>query len=259
MDRPEATSRRAASGTAASGSEVDGKAASGKAVGRTAVDSRAVGRGAAWGRVWLCAAALAAIALAGCGSIPASSTGATSAASPKPSPSPSVSPGAAATQVALCQHTAAVTGLEIIRNHVLRVPQLQAAFPPEITVTTPARARAAARALCALPAFPRGVVNCPALIVGTSYLLRFTVDGRLLPAVSIEATGCEVVTGVGPARWAVKSPGFWRALATVSNLRPPNRAVFSGGSISSCQPASSRPDQINGCPALTKPNSVAAP
>jgi hypothetical protein len=244
MERPEATSRTVASGTA---------------VGRSTVGGRAVGRGAAWGRVWLCAAALVAIALAGCGSIPASSTGATSAASPKASPSPSVSPGAAATQVALCQHTAAVTGLEIIRNHVLRVPQLQSAFPPEITITTPARARAAARALCALPPFPRGVFNCPALIVGTSYLLRFTVDGRLLPAVSIEATGCEVVTGVGPARWAVKSPGFWRALATVSNLRPPNRAVFSGGSISSCQPAASRPDQINGCPALSKPDSVAVP
>jgi hypothetical protein len=259
MDRPEATSRRAVGGGAVGSTAASGKAAGRTATGGTAASGREAGRGAAWGRVWLCAAALAAIALAGCGSIPASSTGATSAASPKASPSPSVSSGAAATQVALCQHTAAVTGLEIIRNHVLRVPQLQAAFPPEITITTPARARAAARALCALPAFPRGVFNCPALIVGTSYLLRFTVDGRLLPAVSIEATGCEVVTGVGPARWAVKSPGFWRALATASNLRPPNRAVFSGGRISSCQPASSRPDQINGCPALTKPNSAAAP
>ncbi|MGA8455679.1 MAG: hypothetical protein WB800_09765, partial [Streptosporangiaceae bacterium] len=100
MDRPEATSRKA-------------------------VASRAAwtgGRRPGWARVWLCAAALAAIVLAGCGSISASSTGAATAASPKasssPSPSPSVSPSAAATQAALCQRTATVTGLVITRNHV---------------------------------------------------------------------------------------------------------------------------------------------
>jgi hypothetical protein len=241
MDRPGITSRTAAGGTAAGGT-------------------------AAWARTWLCAAAaLAAIMLAGCGSIPASSTGAAPAASPtaspspSPSPSPSVSPGAAATQAALCQHTATVTGLELLRNHVMRVPQLQIAFPDQVTVATPAQARAVARALCALPPFPSGVFHCPALIVGTTYLLRFTAGGRRLPAVSIEATGCEVVTGVGPARWAAKSPGFWRTLATASNMSPPGRAVFSGGGISSCQPASSRSAGINGCPAQTKPDSAAVP
>jgi hypothetical protein len=229
MDRPEATSRGPAGGRAG------------------------------WGRVWLCAAALAAIVLAGCGSIPASSTGATSPASPKASPSPSVSPSAAAVQVALCQHTGTVTGLEIVRNRVLRVPQLQVGFPNQITVTSPAHARAAARALCALPLLPRGVFNCPALTFGTTYLLRFTADGRRLPPVSIEATGCEVVTGVGSARWAAKSPGFWRTLATAANVSPPGRTAFTGGGISSCQPASSRPLQINGCPAQMKQDSAAVP
>ena len=168
MDRPGITSRTAAGG----------KAAGGTAAGGTA----------AWARTWLCAAAaLAAIMLVGCGSIPASSTGAAPAASPtaspspSPSPSPSVSPGAAATQAALCQHTATVTGLELLRNHVMRVPQLQIAFPDQVTVATPAQARAVARALCALPPFPSGVFHCPALIVGTTYLLRFTAGGRRLP------------------------------------------------------------------------------
>jgi hypothetical protein len=253
MDRPEATSRRAVGGGVA-------RRAAGGGPSRGVVGGSTAGGRAAWGRVWLCAAALAAIALAGCGSIPASSTGATSAASPKASPSPSVSPGAAAVQVALCQHTATVTGLDIMRNHVIRVPQLQIAFPPgQITVATPARARAVARALCALPPFPRGVFNCPALTFGTTYLLRFTADGRRLAAVSIEATGCEVVSGIGPARWAAKSPGFWRTLATAANVSPPGRTAFTGGSVSSCQPASSRPDQINGCPAQTKPDSAAVP
>ena len=147
----------------------------------------------------------------------------------------------------------------ITRNPVIRVPQLQAGFPNQVTVTTPAHARAAARALCALPLLPRGVFHCPNLTVGTTYLLRFTADGRRLPAVSIEATGCEVVTGVGPARWAAKSPGFWRMLARAANLSPPGRTAFTGGGTSSCQPISSRPDQINGCPAQTKPDSPAVP
>ncbi|MGC1285089.1 MAG: hypothetical protein WA895_19290 [Streptosporangiaceae bacterium] len=239
MDRPEATSRKA-------------------------VASRAAwtgGRRPGWARVWLCAAAIAAIVLAGCGSISASSTGAATAASPKasssPSPSPSVSPSAAATQAALCQRTATVTGLVITRNHVMRVPQLQVGFPNQVIVATPARARAAARALCGLPSLPRGVFHCPNLTIGSTYLLRFTADGRQLPAVSIEATGCEVVTGVGPARWAAKSPGFWRALATAANVSPPGRTAFTGGGTSSCQPISSRPDQANDCPEQNAPVSGA--
>jgi hypothetical protein len=241
MDRPEATSRKAVASRAA----------------------WAGGRRAGWARVWLCAAALAATVLAGCGSISASSTGAATAASPKasssPSPSPSVSPSAAATQAALCQHTATVTGLVITRNHVMRVPQLQAGFPNQVIVASPARARAAARAVCGLPSLPRGVFHCPNLTVGSTYLLRFTADGRQLPAVSIESTGCEVVTGVGLARWAAKSPGFWRALATAANVSPPGRTAFTGGGTSSCQPNSSRPDQANDCPAQNAPASGAVP
>jgi hypothetical protein len=212
--------------------------------------------------VWVCAAALAAIALAGCGSISASSTGATTAASPKASspsasPSPSVNPSAAATQAALCQQTATVTSLEIMHSHLMRVPQVQGYSSP-VTVITAAKARDAARALCALPLLPRGVFHCPNLTVGTTYLLSFTADGRRLPAVTIEATGCEVVTGVGPARWAAKSPGFWRALATAASLSPPGRTAFiGGGGTPSCQPTPSLPDQANDCPAQNAPASGA--
>lgn len=215
------------------------------------------GRGL-WAAAFLCATAVAALVLAGCGSIPASSTGAVSGTSPKASPSPSVSPGAAATEAALCQHTATVTGLEIVHTHVMRVPQLQIAFPEHNVVVTSAHARTVARAICALPSFPHGIINCPNLTVGTTYLLQFTADGRRLPQVSIEATGCEVITGVGPARWAAKSPGFWRTLAKAANVTPPGRTAFTGDLTSSCQP-SNRPDQINACPAQVKPNTAAAP
>jgi hypothetical protein len=127
----------------------------------------------------------------------------------------------------LCHDTSAITGLVIVREGILRVPQVQAAFPHQVTVATAARARGVARALCALPRMPSGVIYCPALLVGTTNQLRFTADGRQLPAVTIESTGCETVTGVGPNRWASHSPGFWRVLATAANLSPPGRAVFS--------------------------------
>jgi hypothetical protein len=161
------------------------------------------------------------------------------------------------TQAALCQHTATVTSLEIMHSHLMRVPQAQSGYPSPV-ITTAAKAREAARALCALPLLPRGVFHCPNLTVGTTYLLNFTADGRRLPAVTIEATGCEVVTGVGPARWAARSPGFWRALATAANLSPPGRTAFiGGGGTPSCQPTPSRPDQANDCPAQNAPASGA--
>jgi hypothetical protein len=253
MDRPEAAGRRAGCGAERSGPEACGAERS-RAEARGAERSR-TGRA----RAWLCAAAvLAAVVLAGCGSIPASSTGAASGGSPSPSPSasPAASPGAAQTQAALCQHTATVTGLEVVRNRIKLVPQTQGTFPDQVTVATPARARAVARALCALPLLPKGVLNCPALMIGTTYTLEFTADGQRLPAASIEATGCEIVTGVGPARWAAKSPGFWRTLATTLNVSPPGRTAFTGAGTSSCQP-SNRPDQANGCPVLSKPDTGA--
>jgi hypothetical protein len=217
-------------------------------------------------RVALCAAAvLVPVMLAACGST--TGPGATGAASTGPSPSASASPSpspasssAAATQAVLCQDTSAVTGLVIVRA-VVRVPQgLQLAFPHQVTVATAAQARAVARALCALPRLPSGVVNCPALLVGTTYQLRFTADGRQLPAVTIEATGCEVVTGVGLDRRASTSPGFWRVLATAANLSPPGRSVFSGNSRDPiCPPPPGQPDEHNGCPATLQPGGVAVP
>jgi Tfp pilus tip-associated adhesin PilY1 len=168
------------------------------------------------------------------------------------------SPGATSPGTALCRDTASVTGLKIVRDQVARVPELQITFPNQVTVASPARARAVARALCALPLMPRGIFNCPSLVPGTTYLLRFTAGGRLLAAVTIEATGCEVVTGIGPTRRAATSPGFWRVLGTAAHLRPPGRSAFSGVTDPglSCDPSR---EQANGCPAVIQPGAVAVP
>jgi len=198
------------------------------------------------------AAALVSVAaglvlLAACGTTPAPGSGGAAPAGPSGSPgTASTAPGSA--QPALCRDAAAVTSLRIVRLPGPRVPQAQTGSPRPVTALSPAQARAVARALCALPAMPHGILNCPALFPGTNYQLHFAADGRALPVVTIEATGCGTVTGVGHVRQALSS-GFWRVLATAAGLSPPGRAVFSSPG---CEPHG-YPTKINGCPALSEP------
>jgi hypothetical protein len=67
-----------------------------------------------------------------------------------------------------------------------------------------------ARQLCALPPMSREPIRCPALFTG-SYELTFTVNGRRLPVVTVNDSGCQLVTGLIPVRTAATSPRF-RAL-----------------------------------------------
>lgn len=210
---------------------------------RGARSGRALRRAA----VALVSVAAGLILLAACGTTPAPGSGGAAPAGASGSPG-TASTAPASAQPVLCQDVAAVTGLRIVRLPGLRVPQAQTASPGQVTVPSPAQARAVARALCALPAMPHGILNCPALFPGTSYQLHFTADGRALPVVTVEATGCDTVTGVGEARRAL-SPGFWRALATAARLSPPGQSVFSSPG---CAPHG-YPIKINGCPALSQP------
>jgi hypothetical protein len=270
MDRPRSARGQVASGRLTTGRLAGCRVTIGRIAGHRLATGRVAGRLAP-----LCAAAaLVSITLAACGSsqVPGAASGASAsptvaatvagsspAASPGAASPGAASPGPTATQVVLCRHTASVTGLKIVRNQVFRVPVLQVAFPDQITVASPASARAVARALCALPPMLRGVFHCPALLIGTTYQLRFTAGGRRLPPVTIEATGCEAVTGVGQTRWVTMSPGFWRVLGTAAHLRPPGRSAFSGDSHRGpiCDPI--RRAQANGCPALVQPGGVAVP
>lgn len=217
-------------------------------------------RGTRTGRGLRCAAValgpvvLGSLLLAACGSVPAPAAGTAGAAPARASGSPSASgAGVGSAMAALCQDTTTVTSLQIVRIPGPRVPQAQTAFPRGFAVIGPAGARAVARALCALPAMPRGIMSCPAQFPGTSYQLRFTAAGRSLPPVTIEATGCDTVTGIGPARQAT-SARFWRVLATAAGLSPPGQSVFSTG----CEPHG-YPTKINGCPGLTQPGGPLVP
>jgi hypothetical protein len=211
--------------------------------------------------VALLSISLGSVLLAACGSVPAPGSGAApaasggaasraAAASPSPSLSPSASPGNG--QVALCRDASTVTSLRIVRAPGPRVPQEQAVFPGQVTVTSPAHAQQVARALCALPAMPHGLMSCPAMFPGTTYQLIFTADGQQLPPVTVEATGCEIVTGAGPVRRVV-SQDFWQLLAVVAGISPPGRSVFTHPD---CPPPKSGA-KISGCPAQLPPVSGA--
>jgi len=199
---------------------------------------------------------LGSVLLAACGSVaapgsagaPAASGGAAGA----PAASPSPSTGVGAGQVALCRDASTVTSLRIVRAPGPRIPQEQAVVPGRVIVTSPAHAREVARALCALPTMAHGPISCPAMFPGTNYQLTFTADGQQLPPVTIEATGCATVTGVGPVRQAL-SASFWRVLAVAAGVSPPDQATFASPAPGAGCPPPKSGAKISGCPALTRP------
>ena len=149
-------------------------------------------------------AAVACAALAGCGQAAASHTGATG--------------------TTVCADAAHVDRLAISRASV---NPGHFTFPAQITISSPRQAQAVAHALCALPVMPSGVINCPA-DVGISYRLRFAAGGRRLPPVTVEATGCQQVHGLGRVRWIERSPAFWGVLGTAAGIHPASYQTFRG-------------------------------
>jgi hypothetical protein len=226
------------------------------------------------GRELLCVMLiLGPVTLAACGSIPAagssaaassplrSSASASSASSASASSASASSASAnaagqaaagkaAPASLALCANPAAASQVVIFRPATARQIQPGHVLPPALAVVTAAASvRALAKALCALPRMGKGVVECPALFEG-SLTLRFTAAGRRLPAVTIQESGCEIVTGLGPARSVSKSPAFWTVLAkavgTSSRARQLLLPLDPTGS--SCQPISGRTFGNTHCP-----------
>jgi hypothetical protein len=159
------------------------------------------------------AAGGAAVLAAGCGSQAAITSSATQPASPgsASTSTPGTSPGSPGS-TALCSHANAVTRLVVSRVSALPQNHLHFAFRAGITVTSPARARAVAEAVCALPPSAAGVMHCPADL-GIGYRLSFAEGSRTFPVVTAAAGGCASVAGAGPVRTAARSPGFWTVLA----------------------------------------------
>lgn len=109
-------------------------------------------------------------------------------------------------------------------------------FPARTRGSRPAVVRALAHALCSLPMMPAGVQACPA-DWGANYRLQFSlakssvsgvVGASLINPISVQATGCEVVRGLGTTRWAMSSAKLFAALGTAIGLRHATRATFAG-------------------------------
>ncbi|MHB8295566.1 MAG: hypothetical protein ACYDH5_13270 [Acidimicrobiales bacterium] len=128
---------------------------------------------------------------------------------------------------ALCQSVAHLHRLVVRHRDAFPQNHMRFSFPSHVTVTKTASVRDAARGLCSLPKMPSGTLHCPADL-GIVYHLTFSAGNRAFPAVSMGATGCQVVHGLGPARWVARSPGFWHTLGAAMGLRAPGYAAFRG-------------------------------
>lgn len=115
----------------------------------------------------------------------------------------------------------------LVVERVNRIPRNHErfTFPARVTVTSRRDARMVGRAVCALPPMPPGSYRCPADL-GIDYRLRFTADGRKIPEVTVYATGCTGVKGIGRSAWIARSPGFWRVLGTAMEIAHPGHDAF---------------------------------
>jgi hypothetical protein len=165
----------------------------------------------------LLAAAVASLAVTGCGSVSGATT---TARTGRPAGTPH------AATAGLCAAVSKVDSLTVRRDGARPASHFRFHFPRQIVVTRPQQARAVARAVCALPPMPRGIFACPADF-GISYRLEFAAAGRRLAVVTADPGGCERVTGAGPVRWAEKSHGFWTVLSRAA-IAPWSRTGLNG-------------------------------
>jgi hypothetical protein len=189
------------------------------------------------GGLWCLAAGATALTVAACGShlaatssaIPSSGTtgpAGTTGSSPAARASASAA-GLAGGGPALCADVAGVTRLVVSRVNTLPQNHQHFAFPAGVTVADPVRARAVAKALCALPAMPSGTVNCPNN-AGVDYRLSFAAGQRSFPAVMAEASGCTIVNGIGTPRTVMKSAQFWTTLTHAMGVSGTGSSVVRG-------------------------------
>jgi hypothetical protein len=113
---------------------------------------------------------------------------------------------------ALCRAVPALTRMTFLRS--TRPPGLHVreVLPAGFTIKDPATVRQLAKLLCVLPAVPPGQMACPN-DMGASYRLFFAAGHRGFGEVTVELSGCRVVTGLGPARSWSTSTALQQALS----------------------------------------------
>jgi hypothetical protein len=113
---------------------------------------------------------------------------------------------------ALCRAVPALTRMTFLRS--TRPPGLHVreVLPAGFTIKDPATVRQLATLLCALPAVPPGQMACPN-DMGASYRLFFAAGHRGFGEITVELSGCRMVTGLGPARSWSTSTALQQALS----------------------------------------------
>jgi hypothetical protein len=128
---------------------------------------------------------------------------------------------------ALCDPGVAVTHLTVRRINEFPQNHINFNFPAVVTVAGSSQARMVADAVCALPRMPSGTFHCPGDL-GIVYDLSFRAGSVEFGAVSVGASGCQGVRGLGVPRWVARSPDFWRTLGVAMGLTRPDLATFQG-------------------------------
>jgi hypothetical protein len=118
-----------------------------------------------------------------------------------------------------------VTRVRVVRTPALSQLGQTKPLPreiPGVTVRDPIMARRLAIAICALPALPHAVFQCP-IDVGGGYVLEFMSGRQPFHPVTVQASGCEGVIGggAGGTRWVEKTPGFWTIFARLTGIGAP--------------------------------------
>lgn len=112
---------------------------------------------------------------------------------------------------ALCANLDKLTRLVVGRS--IGLTHVREVQPGGVTLSNPHAVRSVAATLCALPTMPRGPVACPA-ILGGAYKFWFVAAKRAFPPITVQATGCRIVTGLGHPDRRVVSEDAWVKLTS---------------------------------------------
>lgn len=128
----------------------------------------------------------------------------------------------------LCSAVSSLTRLVVVRTNAFPQNHIRFSFPARVIVDDETQVRVVAGGLCHLPLFPPGTFHCPADF-GVDYQLHFSDAVRSYHPVTVEATGCEAVMGLGGSRrWVATSPRFWRILGSALGIRHADHSTFAG-------------------------------
>jgi len=117
-----------------------------------------------------------------------------------------------AKDTALCRAVPKLTRMTFMRSTAPPGLHVREVLPAGFTIRDRATVRQLATLLCALPAVPPGRMMCPN-DMGASYRLFFAAGARGFHEVTVELTGCRVVTGLGPPLSWSTSTALQQALA----------------------------------------------